>query len=743
MWLASFTPFILKDITYAGTEIRPVYGKGIILFLLYSVSYVGYGLFVLARKYAKHAARFERVQLKYTFWGLLIAMAGVMMLSLILPLAGIRRYSSPLTPLVTIVATGSISYALVRHRLMDIGIVFRNALIYPGIAVVMAGVLSGLMFALEPLSELSLGNRIVIAAICAAILIQPTRRLLEYLVDRYYFRGRYDYQAALAEFSVSMTRILNLEDLQHRIVNEVVSILQVKTATLLLANRDGKRFMVACSIPSELSYSVGGIEKSSAVAEKMSRERVLLVRDELRRILPYSQFEPLEQGFDRMEAEVFIPLEYRGELIGMLSLGEKRSADIFSREDLNLLKTLGNQAAVALENALLHHTVTMLKNHNENILKYMSSGVIATDRDHVINTCNDKARSILRLPYRGTVNRKINVLPDPLREMLADTLSEKTAYSNHEIEILSERGSISYLNASTSLIKDEGGEVTGALLVFNDLTDIKLLESEMWRADKLASLGTLAAGMAHEIKNPLVSIKTFAQLLPTRYEDKDFRDTFSSITVDEVERINLIVEKLLEFARPTAPVFEVIDVIEIAEEVLLLLSPEATKHGITVTKNFEVSSAPITGDKAQLKQSLLNLCLNGLQAIEKVQGHANGELSVSVGFRKRSYRTSDSPSLNKIARMFYGTEVVASAEEAETLVIKVRDTGRGISKTDVTKIFDPFFTTKEKGMGLGLAVVHGIIKEHSGTIHVESEERSGTEFTISLPVTQIFTKERV
>jgi signal transduction histidine kinase len=162
-----------------------------------------------------------------------------------------------------------------------------------------------------------------------------------------------------------------------------------------------------------------------------------------------------------------------------------------------------------------------------------------------------------------------------------------------------------------------------------------------------------------------------------------------------------------------------------------------------VTKNFEVSSAPITGDKAQLKQSLLNLCLNGLQAIEKVQGHANGELSVSVGFRKRSYRTSDSPSLNKIARMFYGTEVVASAEEAETLVIKVRDTGRGISKTDVTKIFDPFFTTKEKGMGLGLAVVHGIIKEHSGTIHVESEERSGTEFTISLPVTQIFTKERV
>lgn len=741
--IASFTPFILRDINFVGTEIRPVYGKGIIVFLLYSIAYCGYGLFLLARKYATHSARFERVQLRYTFWGLLIAMAGVLILTLILPLAGIRRYSSPLTPLVTIVATGSISYALVRHRLLDIGIVFRNVLIYSGIPIVMVGILTGLMLALEPMRDLSPIGRMLIVAICAAILIHPTRRLIEYLVDRYYFRGRYDYQAALTEFSISMTRILNLEDLQNRIVNGVASILQVKTAALLLLKQDGKQYVVRCSIPAELSYAAGGIEAGGMLAEKMNKERSLLVKDELRRILPYSEFEPLEKEFDHMESEVLIPLEYRGELIGMLSLGEKRSSDIYSREDLNLLKTLGNQAAVALENALLHHTVTMLKNHNENILKYMSSGVIATDRDQIISTCNDKARTILRLPYAGTVNRKLDILPNPLRQMLADTLSEKTAYSNHEVQILSERGSISYLNASTSLIRDEKGEVTGALLVFNDLTDIKLLESEMWRADKLASLGTLAAGMAHEIKNPLVSIKTFAQLLPTRYEDKDFRDTFSSITVEEVERINLIVEKLLEFARPTAPVFELVDVIEIAEEVLLLLSPETTKLGVTVTKTFETPSALITGDKAQLKQTLLNLCLNGLQAIEKIEDGTGRELAISVGFRKRSYHNAESPSLNKIARMFYRTEVVASAEVAETLVIKVRDTGRGISKVDLTKIFDPFFTTKEKGMGLGLAVVHGIIKEHSGTIHVESEEHAGTEFIISLPVTQIFTKERV
>jgi two-component system sensor histidine kinase AtoS len=385
----------------------------------------------------------------------------------------------------------------------------------------------------------------------------------------------------------------------------------------------------------------------------------------------------------------------------------------------------------------------MLKNHNDNILKYMSSGVIAIDRKRTINTCNDKASEILRLTSQSVINRGIDVLPTPLRSMLADTMSGRSRFSNQEVHILSDGGAISYLSASTSLIKDEKDDVIGALLVFNDLTEIKLLEGEMWRADKLASLGTLAAGMAHEIKNPLVSIKTFAQLLPTRYEDKEFRDTFSSITVDEVERINSIVEKLLEFARPSAPLFESVDVIEIIEEVLLLLSTETTKLGVAVVKNFEVNSAPIICDKSQLKQALLNLCLNSLQAIEADEDRMGEELMITVGLRKSRYPKLDAVPRDQIVQMFYGTEIVASVEDAETLMIKVRDSGRGICREDLAKIFDPFFTTKEKGLGLGLAVVHGIIKEHSGNISVDSNENGGTEFVISLPVTQLFAKERV
>lgn len=738
---SAFTPLIMTDITYIGKAVRPVYGKGILVHTTYVIADIVTGLYLLARKYSSNPGRFERVQLRYMFWGILLTATGIIVFTLLLPIVGVSQYSGPLTAVFTMLAISAIAYAIVRHRLMDLGVVFRSALIYVAMVIALSAAVIALLLVLMPVLHLDWRDAAFLAVALAALVVYPVRCGVETVVDRYFFRGRYNYQAALTEFSSSMTRILDLEDLQNRIVHEVASILQVKTAALLLYDPVQHKYTIRASLPDALKDSHDGISASSPIAERLNKERSLLVKEELKRMLPRFEYEPLKPEFERIEAEVFIPLIYRSELIGLLTLGEKRSSDIYSSEDLNLLVTLGNQAAVALENALLHYTVTMLKNHNDNILKYMSSGVIAIDRDQVINTCNDKAREVLKLTPAGVINKKFDVLPPLLRSMLADTLNGKVRFSNQDVQILTGDVTTSYLSASTSLIKDEKGDVIGALLVFNDLTDIKRIESEMWRADKLASLGTLAAGMAHEIKNPLVSIKTFAQLLPSKYEDKDFRDTFSSITIEEVERINTIVEKLLEFARPSAPMFGPVDVIEVIDEVLLLLSSEVVKMGITVAKNYEIEYAPIIGDKGQLKQAILNLCLNAIQAIDGTG--RTGELMISVGFRKSRYRRFDGTAQDQVAQMFYGSELVASVDDAETVLIKIRDTGKGIGRENLPRIFDPFFTTREKGLGLGLAVVHGIIKDHSGNITVDSKKNVGTEFTISLPVTQFCVKERV
>jgi PAS domain S-box-containing protein len=735
-----FTSLVIKDIAYIGDRVRPVYGKAVLMQTLYVIIYVTIGLYLLARKFFRNPGRFEQMQLKYVFWGTMLSAIAIVTFTLFLPVIGISQFSGPVTAVATMFATASISYAIVRHRLMDLGVVFRNVLIYTAMVTVLSTALIILLLALMPALRLHERGMAFLAVALASLVVNPVQRSVESLVDRYFFRGRYNYQAALTEFSYSMTKILDLEDLQNRIVHEVASILQVRSAAILVRETAGGKFTVRAAIPVELSDNNCEIKEDSLIIRRILQEHSLLVKEELKRSLLLDELKLLEREFESTDAEVIIPLFYREELIGLLTLGEKISSDIYSAEDLNLLVTLGNQAAVALENALLHYTVTALKNHNDNILKYMSSGIIAIDQNQTINTCNDKAREILRLSHDGIITKKIDLLPSPLREMLSDTLAGKNRFSNQEVQILAPNGSISYLGASTSLIKDQRGAVTGALLVVNDLTEIRILEGEMWRADKLASLGTLAAGMAHEIKNPLVSIKTFAQLLPTRYEDREFRESFSSITVDEVERINSIVEKLLEFARPSAPLFQMTDIIELIEEVLLLLRNETTKLGVTVVRNFDTPSAPIVCDKSQFKQALLNLCLNALQAIEGTRDKAGKEIKISVGLRKSRYPGSGSR--DQIAQMFYGTEIPATIEDAETVIIKVRDSGRGIDRKHLTKIFDPFFTTKERGVGLGLAVVHGIIKEHSGNISVESKENYGTEFTISLPVTQIFAKER-
>ena len=223
------------------------------------------------------------------------------------------------------------------------------------------------------------------------------------------------------------------------------------------------------------------------------------------------------------------------------------------------------------------------------------------------------------------------------------------------------------------------------------------LESELERQERLKSVGILAAGMAHEIKNPLTSIKTFAEYLPKKYDDPDFREKFCRIVVDEVDRVNNIVRQLLEFSKPSELDLKPVLISGLLEETLGLLSSNLVKRDIQLKKDFDVY-AMIMADKNQLKQAVLNLFLNAIQSIS-----AGGILSV-----------------------------VARAEADGWVKIIVSDTGCGMSRDQLRHAFDPFYTTKEDGTGLGLAVVHSIITKHGGKIKMESELGKGTTVNVFL-----------
>ena len=255
----------------------------------------------------------------------------------------------------------------------------------------------------------------------------------------------------------------------------------------------------------------------------------------------------------------------------------------------------------------------------------------------------------------------------------------------------------------------------GALVVLTDITALKRLELQIRRSDRLASLGTLSAGMAHEIKNPLVSIKTFAQLLPERYQDSDFRETFSNLIGHEIDRIDSLVNQLLRFARPAKPVLRPMHVHEVLEKSLQLVGHRLYQKEIKLARSWQADVDTIRADADQLEQVFLNFFLNAMDAMKN-----GGELTVAT-------------------EIHAGTEWVSAlsgtnGDSHEVLRVTIRDDGEGIRKEDIPHVFDPFFTTKDYGTGLGLSVVHGIIQEHGGQIEVESEIRKGTAFHILLPL---------
>ena len=312
------------------------------------------------------------------------------------------------------------------------------------------------------------------------------------------------------------------------------------------------------------------------------------------------------------------------------------------------------------------------------------------------------------------LDQTLDRLPAPLREALRATLRTGQGQENTEL-ILQSGAEGMVVRASTSIFHGQDRQVLGALMVVTDITALKRLELQIRRSDRLASLGTLSAGMAHEIKNPLVSIKTFAQLLPERYNDSDFRETFSNLIGHEIDRIDSLVNQLLRFARPAKPHLQPMHVHEILEKSLLLLGHRLYQKDIKLTRSWQANVDTIRADADQLEQVFLNFFINAMDAMKN-----GGELSISTQLR------TDEEWLSPLAQ--------TNGENHEVLRITIRDSGEGIRGEDLAHVFDPFFTTKDYGTGLGLSVVHGIIQEHGGQIEVESELKKGTAFHILLPL---------
>ncbi len=361
--------------------------------------------------------------------------------------------------------------------------------------------------------------------------------------------------------------------------------------------------------------------------------------------------------------------------------------------------------------------IKRLQRYTEQLLTTMSDGLLSMDMEGRVSTTNPAAQKLFK-NLDNSVDRGSNVskslkIFNELDTYIQDIL--KNPHKKYPREIsLHNKGKERVLLIGSSILKDRKGNPQEVILNLHDITELKKLETSIRQAERLAGLGTLAAGMAHEIRNPLSTIKTFVQLLPRKIEKPGFLEKFQRTVPRELNQINLLVEDLLDLARVPKYKFEKIDIKSLLEQTIDSLSEEMKNREIYCLCEYSANLPPIQADMSQLSKAFNNLILNAMQAMP-----SGGKLSVKAFSLKE--HTKD-------------TQRLTVQNGWITLVFQ--DTGVGISPEDIKNIFNPFFTTKDIGTGLGLAITHKVITEHGGRIDVESRKGEGSRFRIILPALQ-------
>jgi len=345
-------------------------------------------------------------------------------------------------------------------------------------------------------------------------------------------------------------------------------------------------------------------------------------------------------------------------------------------------------------------SLSRVKAFSDNLVHNMPIGLLAIDTDERIASFNQTAESVLKLSSSSAMGKRpTEILPQPLSEFF-NQLKTRQGLIDKELDCPVKDGKIIPLEVIGTSLKGEDDSAVSWVILFRDLTEIQHLKKEIARTQRLASIGRLAAGVAHEIRNPLSSIKGFATYFKERYRDIPEDHKTAEIMIQEVERLDRVIGQLLEFARPMNIQKKTTSLENVIKDSLKMVEAEARQKGIKVDFSKDPQTKEVRIDPDRIRQVLLNLYLNAIAAME-----GGGILSVEL-------RQDDDTGRFRII---------------------VSDSGTGIKNEDLPHLFDPYFTTKSSGTGLGLAIVHKIIESHGGEVSVESRYGEGATVTIRLP----------
>ncbi|MGH7554740.1 MAG: ATP-binding protein [Longimicrobiales bacterium] len=590
---------------------------------------------------------------------------------------------------------------------MDIRFFARKGFVYVSALAVASLISFGAVAATRRLSGHTVEDIPITAAVALALVIaicfQPLKGWIQRSLNRYVYRETYDYQRTVRSITRQLATILDLNSLLVFLTHAIHRTFKCEKVAIYLPDTTQSEFTAKTAISDSHTPEVDAAPlpfTSSLLTYLESRRRHLLADDPPRDWHAREAVSELKQR----GGELVIPFLEDGAVSGILLIGRKLSGDPYLADDLDLLSILVGQAAIAIKNAYLYREVVIANERIENIVETMESGVVAIAANSVVTLFNSAAERITGLAVGPLKGAHVKHLPHALAEPIAATLADREPRLQIETLLPDGAGRLVPIIYSTSILKDRSGVPFGVVAVFSDLTKVRELEAEKRRTERLASIGAFASGIAHEIKNPLVAIKTFAELLPERFTEEEFRNDFSRVAIREIERIDELVGRLRGLVTSQPQQLNPLSVRELVDETLALLRGQLEQSQISVSLQDDTAELMIAGDRGQIKQLLLNIFINAIEAML-----AGGALSIG---------------LSQIDRRGGGQ-----------ILVLVSDTGPGIPDDMLARLFDPFVTTKPRGSGLGLSICRGIVEAHRGTIRVQNHPSArGAIIVIELPI---------
>lgn len=614
------------------------------------------------------------------------------------------------------------AFAIARQRFMDIELFVRRGASYTLTTAAVLAAFYGGVFVLGGRFEnaAALGPAVWVASVVtAALLYNPLRRYIQGLLDRHYYRESYDYRRTLADFATELGAETNAEKMLESLSDRLARTLGVQRLAIFTCGEDGETPQAA---------NVRGFERPANLDLRF-------LTDDLVQGLRYRAFSdpsdhPLQaetqnRAVESLGLHYYVPCRVQGRTIAWVGLGLTTAGQYLTTEDLSLVEAVSGNFAIALENARLYRSLERraaeyqrLKDYNENIVESLHVGILAVDLDDRVESWNTQLELLFGISRSDAVGRKLaDLLPASLVREFENAKADAGVHSVYKLPITSsdfperfqpsadKQGGRHILNAAIAPLVAKNFEPIGRLIIVDDVTERVELEEQVLQADKLSSIGLLAAGVAHEVNTPLAVISSYAQMLAKQVSGDPGQERILEKITSQTFRASEIVNSLLSFSRTSSNDFGPVALEATLEETLSLAAPQLRKASVRVETDFELGLPAVRGAGNKLQQVFLNLVLNARDAMPE-----GGVLRV---------------------------EARRAAQDASSVRIVVTDTGVGIPQEKLGKIFDPFFTTKAAvgGTGLGLAVSYGIIQEHGGSLSAEnSPSGKGARFTIELPV---------